>query len=131
MPAWLAPLLLNAAGQTARQRGVQSLVSSGRADTIKDLVVAPGLAGLTFNRINENMGEVREGIQAFRSGVTIPPNVPLDTRGFNKWYAQDFKNQRVTSSDINSLLSTNLLSNQANQAPLSFNQYLQQQRGYK
>jgi len=128
MPAWLAPFLFNAAGQTARQRGMQSLANSGKADLIKDLVVAPGLAGLTFNHIIDNMKEHKEGIQAFRSGVTIPPNVPLDTRGFNKWYAQDFKNQRVTSSDINSLLSTNLL---PNQAPLSFNQYLQQQRGYK
>jgi len=128
MPAWLAPFLFNTAGQTARQRAWQSLVSSGRADAIKDLVGFPVVAGLTLNHVNNNMKEHKEGIQAFRSGVTIPPNVPLDTRGFNKWYAQDFKNQRVTSSDINSLLSTNLL---PNQAPLSFNQYLQQQRGYK
>jgi hypothetical protein len=128
MPAWLAPFLFNAAGQTARQRGMQSLINSGKADLIKDLVVAPGLAGLTFNHIIDNMKEHKEGIQAFRSGISTPSNVPLDTKRFNEWYVQDFKNQRVTSSDINSLLSTNLL---PNQAPLSFNQYLQQQRGYK
>jgi|LWDU01.1.fsa_nt_gi hypothetical protein len=130
MAAWLAPFLTNATGQAARQRGWQSLVNSGKADLIKDLVVAPGLAGVTFNHIINNMKELEEQTQAFRSGVSIPPNVPLDTRGFNEWYTQDFKNQKVTTSDINSLLNNNnnLL---PNQAPLSFNQYLQQQRGYK